>query len=193
MGQTKAPIKYTGLPMQIRPLDPADADAFQALRLSALCECPTAFASSYEEECEIPMSTVAERLTIRADRCVIGAFEGGELVGNVGLRREEKRKLAHKAFIWGMYVAPAFRRQGIGRQLVAQAVAQAASMPGVRQLNLGVNAANAAAIALYEALGFQPFGLERGFMLINGVLHDEILMTRSVDGVGPLPTNRPTR
>jgi len=169
--------------VEIRHLNPADAGAFQTLRLSALRECPTTFASSYEEEREIPMLTVAERLAVRADRCVIGAFEGADLVGNVGLRREEKLKLAHKAFIWGMYVAPAFRRHGVGGRLLGQALAQAASMPGVRQINLGVNAANAPAIALYEALGFEPFGLERGFMLIDGVPHDEILMSRCVDAV----------
>lgn len=54
-------------------------------------------------------------------------------------------------------------------------------MTGVRQVNLGVNAANVEAIALYEALGFAPFGLERGFMLLDGELHDEILMVRIVE------------
>ena len=36
--------------MQIRELVPDDAKVFQALRLAALRECPSAFASSYEEE-----------------------------------------------------------------------------------------------------------------------------------------------
>jgi RimJ/RimL family protein N-acetyltransferase len=50
-------------------------------------------------------------------------------------------------------------------------------MPGVQQVNLGVNAANSAAIALYESLGFQAFGIERGFMQVDGELHDEVHMS----------------
>jgi RimJ/RimL family protein N-acetyltransferase len=50
----------------------------------------------------------------------------------------------------------------------------ARTMPDLRQLNLGVNANNAAAIRLYESLGFKAFGHEAGAMLVDGVLHDEV-------------------
>jgi ribosomal protein S18 acetylase RimI-like enzyme len=122
-----------------------------------------------------------KRLVAKPDRCVLGAWIESDLVGMVGLWREQARKLSHKAFIWGMYVAPAARRRGMGGRLLAQALARAASMPGVRQINLGVNAANAEAVALYEAAGFISFGVERGFMLLNGQLHDEIHMVRTVE------------
>jgi ribosomal protein S18 acetylase RimI-like enzyme len=161
--------------MFVRLLDAPDAAAFHALRLRGLHECPSAFASSYEEEHETPLSVIAERLVVAPDHAVFGAFDGSELVGVVGLRREEARKLAHKALIWGMYVAPNARRRGVARVLLARALEHAASL-GVRQVNLGVNATNAAAISLYEALGFSSFGVERGYMLIDGELHDEIHM-----------------
>lgn len=167
--------------MQIRELVPADAVAFQALRLAALRECPSAFASSYEEEHETPIDVLAERLVAGPDRCVFGAWIASDLVGMLGLQREEVRKLAHKAFIWGVYVAPHARRRGAGGRLIAHALARAASMRGVRQINLGVNAANGAAIALYAAAGFASFGLERGFLLLDGELHDEVLMARAVE------------
>lgn len=163
-------------PLEIRELGPADAGAYQALRLQGLRERPSAFASSYEEERERPLEVVAERITAAADRVVLGAFDGSELVGVVGLVRERMRKLEHKALIWGMYVAPGSRKQGVGRALLSTALGRAASMPGLRQVNLGVNAANEAALALYESLGFKPFGLERGYMLIDGELQDEIHM-----------------
>jgi len=166
--------------MPIRTLLASDAAAFQALRLQALLECPSAFASSHEEECDLTLGTVAERLAATSQRCVLGAFEGSKLVGIVGLQREELRKLSHKAFIWGMYVAPESRKAGIGRALVSEALTRAVEMPGVRQVNLGVNAANVAALALYKRLGFEPFGMERGFMLLDGVLHDEVHMVRGL-------------
>ena len=46
----------------IRQLTPADAAAFQALRLRSLRESPEAFGSSYDEEVSRPLTAVAERL-----------------------------------------------------------------------------------------------------------------------------------
>jgi RimJ/RimL family protein N-acetyltransferase len=166
--------------VEVRILMSADAAAFKTLRLSALQECPTAFSSSYEEECDIPLARAAERLAPDRDRAVFGAFDGEALVGTVGLQRERPRKLAHKAVIWGVYVAPSFRKRGVGRMLLEHALARAAWMPGLLQLTLGANTANPAAIALYESVGFEPFGLERGFLLVDGVLHDELHMALTI-------------
>ncbi len=162
--------------MDVRVLGAEDASAFQALRLDALRECPTAFSSSYEEECDLALSRVAERLTPTPERAVFGAFENGALVGTTGLQRECARKLAHKAFVWGVYVAPPFRKRGVARLLLREALAHAALMPGLRQVNLGANSANPASIALYRSAGFEPFGVEKGFLLVDGVLYDEIHM-----------------
>lgn len=167
--------------MQLRLLGPADAQAFQQLRLDALRDAPSAFSSSYEEERDTPLAAVAEQLTAQPERFVIGAFENGRLIGIAGLHREEQAKLSHKAVLWGVYVAPDARKRGTGRKLLARGIEEAASMPGLTQINLSVNSANAAALALYEGLGFSSFGLERGYLRVDGVLHDEIHMAR------PLP------
>ena len=164
------------IPMNVRILTPEDAAAFQALRLEGLRECPTAFASSFEEECDLALSVVAQRLQHRNDRTVFGAFQGDELVGLVGIKRQELHKFAHKAYIWGMYVAPPARKRGVGRQLMDSALSFALSDLKVRQVNLGANAANEAAIALYERMGFKAFGREPSFMLVDGVPQDEIQM-----------------
>ena len=166
--------------MEIRTLDSNDAATFKALRLAALCECPTAFSSSYEEECDIPLARAAERLAPDRDHAVFGAFDGERLVGTVGIQRERPRKLTHKAVIWGVYVAPAFRKRGVGRKLLDHALAHAMSLAGLLRVNLGVNTANPAAIALYKSVGFEPFGLERGFLLVDGVLHDELHMALAI-------------
>jgi ribosomal protein S18 acetylase RimI-like enzyme len=162
--------------MHVRALGPMDAATFQSLRLLGLQECPSAFASSFEEESPTRIDVVAERLVTRTDRAVLGAFEEQALVGVVAVQREELLKLAHKAFIWGLYVAPTARRAGIARRLVVEALSFAASSLAVVQVNLGVNAKNVAAIALYKGVGFKQFGLERGFMLLDGTPQDEMHM-----------------
>ena len=169
----------------MRALGADDAAAYQALRLQGLLESPSAFASSHEEERDTPVAAVAARLANQRQGCVFGAFDGGRLVGVVGLRRESFRKLAHKAHIWGMYVEPSARRFGIGRQLVARALEQATAMEGVRQVTLGVNAANAPAVGLYEAMGFVSFGREDGCLMVDGVLHDELHMVRRLAPADP--------
>lgn len=161
---------------QIRRLTPADAGVFQALRLSALLESPTAFGSSHEEEVRFTADVIEGRLALRPDRGVFGAFADGQLIGMVALGRENHRKLAHKAMIWGLYVAPDQRRSGAGRALLQAALALATSVGEIRQVNLSVNAGNTSAIRLYEAHGFQAYGHEAEAMLVDGVLHDEVHM-----------------
>jgi len=162
--------------MHIRRLTPADAEVFQELRLAALQDCPTAFGSSYDEEREFSRAFIEDRLAARPDRGSFGAFEGAELVGLIALGRERQRKLEHKALIWGMYVAPKARGSGIGRALLHAALALAGSVHGIRQVNLCVNADNSTAIRLYQSAGFKVFGHERGAMLVEGELHDELHM-----------------
>jgi RimJ/RimL family protein N-acetyltransferase len=164
----------------IRVLLASDAASFQELRLSALLECPTAFSSTYEEECDIPLSRVGERLSPTPDKAVFGAFDDGRLIGTVGLQRDPRRKLVHKALIWGVYVAPMHRKRGVGRRLLEAAIDHAASMSGLRQVSLGVNAANVASLVLYKALGFEPFGVEKDFLMVDGVPYDQILMARVI-------------
>lgn len=170
------PVPCHHSPMPVRLLAPPDAPAFQRLRLAGLRDCPSAFGASYDEERGIPAATVAERLAPKPDRGVFGAFEDEELVGMAGLGREDMTKLAHKAFVWGVYVDPAARGKGISRALLQAAVAFAAAVPGLRQVNLSVNAGNTAAVRLYESLGFTQIGLEPCSLYVDGTFHDELQM-----------------
>lgn len=167
--------------MSIRPLDSDDAAQFRTLRLRGLQEKPLAFASSHEEESNDSLEVVAERLRPKEGSIVFGAFSNELLVAVAGLHREELRKLSHKALLWGVYVAPEVRRAGWGHRLLSHVLTHARTTLGVRQVTLSVNAQNQAAIDLYRKLGFVPYGLEPGYMLVDGQLHDELHMLCVVD------------
>ncbi len=59
-------------------------------------------------------------------------------------------------------VRPAYRRQGLGRQLVDWLVASAET-GGIFRINLELRAGNAGALAFYDRLGFEQLGLEQGY------------------------------
>ena len=159
--------------MLIRRLLAADASVFQALRLAALRDAPSAFSSSYEEECDTALATIEANL---ASRNLFGAFDGTALAGMVGVGRDKGSKLQHKGYIAAMYVAGEHRGKGAGRFLLEHALAFAEAMDGLRQLTLVVTAGNAPAISLYESMGFVVYGTEPGALFADGVFHDSVLM-----------------
>ncbi|MBI1200758.1 MAG: ribosomal-protein-alanine N-acetyltransferase [Phenylobacterium sp.] len=72
------------------------------------------------------------------------------------------RAAAGEAEVLTVGVAPWARRRGIGAALMTAAVA-AARTAGAQAMFLEVDADNAAALALYESLGFERAGLRKAY------------------------------
>jgi len=161
--------------MDIRLLDPHDAVAYQALRLQALRDSPHAFSASHDDEAGRSLDEVAARIAPAADGSArtFGVFEHGELVGFVALIHPQRAKLRHGVELAGMYVAPAWRRHGLGRVLLQAVIAHARAIDGVRQIGLGVNATNAAAKALYASAGFASWGVQPRVLRVGDAFYDE--------------------
>ena len=173
--------------MEIRLLEPADAEVFRDLRLRALREAPGSFTTSYEEGARDDVARTAA-LFLRnehgsPDDFALGAFEGGSagtaegvIVGTARLVREERRKVAHRASLRGMFVAPEAQGRGVGRALVDALVARARTLPGLERINLTVMADNDRAIRLYTRCGFTIWGREPLAMKRDGKYSDELWM-----------------
>src|SRR5260221_3884565 len=147
--------------MEIRLLTTNDAKAWWHLRLEALQNDPASFADSAEEHQNTTVERARERLGASApDRnFVVGMFESGKLAGTAGFYRHQHIKERHKGNIWGVYVRPESRGKGAARALMQEIIRRAREIDGLEQILL-VASAHLPARKLYEAIGFEAYGVE---------------------------------
>ncbi|WP_343031441.1 GNAT family N-acetyltransferase [Metabacillus lacus] len=161
--------------MEILLLGKNYAVHYKEMRLKALQLHPEAFASSYQEEEALPISTFENRLSSTSSY-TFGAIEHQQLYGAVTLLPEEKNKLKHRGNIVAMYVSEEKRGAGLGRKLMQAAIQQAGELKCIEQLHLTVMAKNESAKKLYRSLGFQSYAVEKNALKVNGQYYDEELM-----------------
>ncbi|SOE95301.1 Protein N-acetyltransferase, RimJ/RimL family [Burkholderia sp. D7] len=162
----------------IRLLGPGDAECFKSLRLAAVDNSPTAIWPTREEEEARTIEQTVARIQPTATQAVFGAFAGASLVGITGVRREPLAQVSHKTTIWGVFVEPGYRGQGIAQSLLAAATAHASHDWNSVQLMLCVNAENVAAKMLYANHGFATFGVEPCAMQVDGRFYSEEHMVK---------------
>lgn len=156
------------IPFVIRQLQASDAEPFSALRLRLTEENPVPMGLTLAEERTRPMEGFRLQLSAPAPSAAFGAFMGDTLVGCAAVAWTRLfASSRHKVTLWGTFVDPSSRRQGVGRALVAQALAHA-KLNGARRANLTVYLPNANAVALYESLGFETYGTEPEAVHIDG-------------------------
>jgi RimJ/RimL family protein N-acetyltransferase len=168
----------------VRPADPADAEVLTRLAEEVSAE-PEGWLISTGGEWR---SVGEERRYLKALRryphaaVLVAERDDGALVGRLSVARDTHPASAHVADL-GLMVAMDARRQGVGRALLDAAVAWARSA-GVRKLELHVFPWNEAAIALYEAYGFEREGYRKQHYRRGREDVDAILMAYDVDRSG---------
>lgn len=138
----------------VREVQASEVDVHRSIRSLALDCDGAAFDSSYEREASFDNATWSSRLASFAGRpgAVFVADVHGRAEAMMGIGLDP---IEAQAVIWGMWVAPAFRRRGYGEQLLADGFTWARDL-GLRSISLEVFPANAAAVALYQNAGFSP-------------------------------------
>lgn len=94
---------------------------------------------------------------VLASSLILGAFEGAQLLGVVGLGESE---MTATATLFGLFVTASARARGIGRVLVQAVVRRVDRDSRLEALQLYVDSGNDSAISLYEAEGFDRDGAD---------------------------------
>ncbi len=113
------------------------------------------------------------------DSFTLGAYCDHQLAGVVSFTRDgaDREKLRHKALLFRMYVAKAFRGKGIAKMLIESVLERVRQIEDLEQINLTVIANNNNAKNLYEKFGFVTFGSEPNAIKWKGKYFTEDQMT----------------
>ncbi len=166
----------------VRPATPEDAAPLRELRIEALANRPEAFAADHAAALAEPVEGWVERINRNAadDSGVICVAANGErLVGMAGLGRGHWPKTRHSAVIWGVYVTPAWRGQGVAEALIETCIAWGKAQ-GVATVKLAVVTTNTPAIRCYARCGFTVYGIEPQAIYYGGAYYDELLMVKAI-------------
>lgn len=168
--------------LTIRPLEINDFAAFLAIQKDALINAPEVFGSDYDWFDNLSILNKEqryERFMFFPYQYLLGAVDvNGEIAGMIGFSCEHTRsKVKHKGKIWGMYVKPEFRRQGIASFLVRSVVSTAEEI-GCEQIQLTVSTDNHDSHGLYLRLGFTVFGMESHAVRVGDGYVDEYHMVK---------------
>jgi ribosomal protein S18 acetylase RimI-like enzyme len=145
--------------MRIQVMQASDWREYRDIRLTALKDAPSAFASTWQQEAARSPEEWRERAERSQDGqaqiIVVAVDDNGSWTGLAGGYRPGDD--GADAELISMWVAPDCRGGGVGHAL-ARAVVSWAEEHGDSVIGLWVNAANRPAISLYERLGFRRTG-----------------------------------
>lgn len=135
----------------LRVISGDDWAAFRSLRLRALADSPTAFGAVLADVEAQPEAMWRDRAD--GPGPLLMGFDGDEPVAMGGLFVPAD---SPDAFVWGMWVAPEARGQGLGARVLRELLEHARRLG--RTVSLHVTDGNDGARRLYEAHGFVGTG-----------------------------------
>ncbi len=138
----------------VRRLRPSEADELRRVRLAMLEDAPNAFHSRLDEEAAEPPRFWEDRARRAALDDAVATFVAVEGRRHLGSATGLRPGRGVPAALVAMWVEPAARNRGLGRELV-EAVCAWAERAGSTAVELDVREHNRAAIALYRRAGFE--------------------------------------
>jgi ribosomal protein S18 acetylase RimI-like enzyme len=128
----------TPIQTEIRPFQPSDEGA--VVQLWKACNLVVPWND--------PLRDIRRKLRVQSELFLVG-FVAGELAATVMAGYE-----GHRGWLNYLAVAPRFRRQGLGRKIVAEAEARLRQM-GCPKINIQIRTGNTEVIEFYSRIGFK--------------------------------------
>lgn len=175
--------KTSRLEFTIQPLADDQVTQYKALRLQALQLHPDAFLEKPEAFDMKSIETITSLMQTARENggvTLIAKNTNGEFVGTASLAIGSPEKLAHRGLVWGVYVTPESRGNGLARKLMEAIIEIAKKNPAIKNLRLAVVCSNKGAVDLYTSLGFSVYGTDRDALNVNGSYLDEYLMSKKL-------------
>ncbi|RYZ52368.1 MAG: GNAT family N-acetyltransferase [Sphingobacteriales bacterium] len=127
-----------------------DLEAYKAMRLESLKNCPGYFGNSYDLEAAFPETEWQHRLTDTSRAC-FGLYHLDELIGITAILIEDAD--ARQAYLTQSYIRESHRKRGLSR-LLYQARINWAKEQGVRKLIIGHRKSNEISRRANQRFGF---------------------------------------
>lgn len=170
-------------PVSIIILPPSRWPEYKAVRLNALENDPTAFATTYQEDAMMPDQEWQDRLKNATGQksYMLFAESEGKIIGMTGALLYQGQCVKHQATIVSVYVTPEYRGQGIAKKLMHGIIQCLQNDKKIVHVQLTVNINNTAAIKLYESFGFKKIGILEKLVKINDNFVDGYMMIKILD------------
>ena len=140
--------------IRVEELKPGDGLIWRDLRLRALKDSPDAFGSTYEVEVQRSDDEWQDHINRNvADPLVtnfVARIDDEPAALAVCVFDENERTICH---LFAMWVAPEFRRRGLGRAILESAL-DWMKQKGAKKAQLSVTEGNKEALSLYRSFGF---------------------------------------
>ena len=160
-------------------LGPSDAELYQTFRRQMLNDAPWAFTATPDDDVALDLEFLRSALADpeNAILAIKGGGSSGSLLASAGIYRVKNPKFSHRAKLWGVFVDPRHRNQGLGRAVTEAALDLAKSWSGVAFIDVGVSTNSPEAHAIYQKVGFVEWGREPETTQHQGRRYDEIFMS----------------
>ena len=154
----------------IKKLTPSDFGAWKQLRLEGVKAHPESFGESYQHIKEQDVQWFEQSLK---NGTTFAYEQERQMVGLVGMFSMQPGNMKHRAVLFGLYVKPEYRKQGLADALVHHAIEYA--KPDHTQIHVTVTTNNEPAFSLYKKHGFILYGTEPNALRVAGQYFDEYL------------------
>ena len=139
--------------IEIRRIREGEGDQLMRIRLMSLIDAPYAFASTYVDSVQRPAEDWEERATRSASSDEEAIFIAEAPTGWLGIIGAFTPDDPGHRHLWGMWVDPSIRSQGVGEAMV-ETIVEWAALQGAQAASLWVADTNTPAVRLYERTGF---------------------------------------